>query len=477
MEPAAPFPFGPFTVRPDLNRLEGPAGAVPLEPRVMEVLVYLFRRQGEVVSKEELVREIWDGRFVSDDVVWRSIGELRRALGDDARPPRLLQTVPKRGYRLLPPAAPEPVRPPSLWRRRLLAGALGLAGLAAGWYAVDRARATAPLPTPATPEIRDALLQGKYLLQRGTPETLAQSLAPFERAAALAGRAADRRSEAAAWAGLADARHLLVLQRETAPRTGYPLAEAAARRALALDPGLGETHATLGSILFRYHWDWPAADRELRRAVAAAPGSALVHHDYSWFLVALGRFEEGLAAMRRAQEIDPLSLRANADVGWVLYRIRRTGEAIAAMRRLLAVEPGFGMARQCLEHALRHAGRPAEALEEARIGLRRAGLDAAEISALTAGPPAEAWQRLNRWRLARRLSQSGSSPYDLAALYADLGEPDPAFAALERAFAERDPALPSLAVDPVFDRLHGDPRFAALLARLRLPSLPAAAGA
>jgi DNA-binding winged helix-turn-helix (wHTH) protein len=86
---------------------EQPA-AVQVERKVMEVLVCLARSPGRVVTKDELVREVWDGRFVSDDVVWRSVRELRRALGDETRAPRYIETIPRRGYRLLAAVAEIP---------------------------------------------------------------------------------------------------------------------------------------------------------------------------------------------------------------------------------------------------------------------------------------------------------------------------------------------------------------------------------
>jgi TolB-like protein/DNA-binding winged helix-turn-helix (wHTH) protein/Tfp pilus assembly protein PilF len=102
----ADFWLGERRVRPSLNLVEGPEGAVQVEPKVMEVLLSLAGHGGRVVSKEELVREVWEGRFVSDDVVWRSVRELRRALGDDARNSVFIQTIAKRGYRLVAPMAP-----------------------------------------------------------------------------------------------------------------------------------------------------------------------------------------------------------------------------------------------------------------------------------------------------------------------------------------------------------------------------------
>lgn len=663
----ADFLLGDHRVRPALNRVDGPRGAVALEPRVMEVLVYLSRRRGEVVPKEELVREVWGGRFVSDDVVWRSIAELRRALGDDARRPRVIETVARRGYRLLPEAEtgpralpamepvedgtaervdertvtapavplspapgtplPEPARvqaeplpvspsPAARLPRRfrsLIALVLLLAAGVAAALLADRAvsrssppervrlavlpfaelGATADDPywaagltdelisrlgaleprrlgvvgrwsvsdladsgrdlrklgrelgvdyvlegtvrreagrvrvaarllqvsdqtavwsesldlTPrralelqgyvagrvaealaiellperrtalaraaaVTPEAHDAQLRGRYLLQRGTPDAVARSVPLFETAAAAA---PDSPAAAPAWAGLADALHLLALSGALPPGEGYPRAEAAARRALALDPGLADTRAVLGSIRFRHHWDWAGAEAEFRRALADNPGSAVTLHDYAWFLVSMGRFEEGLAAMRRAREIDPLSLRANADVGWVLYRAGRGREAIAEMRRLLDLEPGFGAARLCLERALVERGALAEALAVAREGLVISGVVAGEVAELTAGRPAEALHRISARRL-RRLEERGRtgyvSPYALAAGAAEVGDHEQALEQLERAFVGRDPSLPSLAVDPVFAGIRGDRRFRELVARLRFPQAP-----
>src|ERR1700726_1596073 len=93
--------------RAAVESAEQPA-AVQVERKVMEVLVCLARSPGRVVTKDELVREVWDGRFVSDDVVWRSVRELRRALGDETRAPRYIETIPRRGYRLLAAVAEIP---------------------------------------------------------------------------------------------------------------------------------------------------------------------------------------------------------------------------------------------------------------------------------------------------------------------------------------------------------------------------------
>lgn len=113
VEPAGPFDLGGVRVEPGLNTLTGPQGAVTLEPKVMEVLQVLARRHGETVAAEELIAEVWEGREVVDAVVTRAISELRRALGDDPKNPRFIQTVARRGYRLIAPLGPPETAPPA----------------------------------------------------------------------------------------------------------------------------------------------------------------------------------------------------------------------------------------------------------------------------------------------------------------------------------------------------------------------------
>jgi TolB-like protein/DNA-binding winged helix-turn-helix (wHTH) protein/Tfp pilus assembly protein PilF len=125
------FCVGQWTVHPDLNTVSENGTATRLEPKVMDVLVCLAETGGEVVNKDTIIQRVWPNTFVSDDVLKRSISELRRAFKDDAREPRIIETIAKRGYRLIIPVqplnrsglqvpAPEAIPAPAVGRRRLL---------------------------------------------------------------------------------------------------------------------------------------------------------------------------------------------------------------------------------------------------------------------------------------------------------------------------------------------------------------------
>ena len=93
--------IGGWTVTPTLNRLERDGASTKLEPRAMDLLVYLANARGRVVPADELLREVWQGRVFDDGIVYKRINQLRKALGDDAHGTRFIETIPKRGYRLV----------------------------------------------------------------------------------------------------------------------------------------------------------------------------------------------------------------------------------------------------------------------------------------------------------------------------------------------------------------------------------------
>ena len=107
------FRIGDRTIVPTLNQILHSGTAVHVEPKVMRVLLHVAARRGEVARREELMQEVWPDTFVTDDVLKRCISDLRKVLGDDRRKPRFIETIPKVGYRLIPPVEPaEPQEPP-----------------------------------------------------------------------------------------------------------------------------------------------------------------------------------------------------------------------------------------------------------------------------------------------------------------------------------------------------------------------------
>lgn len=306
-------------------------------------------------------------------------------------------------------------------------------------------------------EAVDAYLRGRYLWNRGDRESVAKSIEHFK-------QAIEKDPDyGAAFAGLADSYRLLGMFYVMLPAESYPKAKEAAMRAIEFDPASAEAYVSLGTIAFRYEWKWEEAERHFLRAIEINPSLGMAHHDYSWFLVSMGRLDEGIEQMKLAQRLDPLSPLANSDVGWVYLMARRYDEAIEQIKRTLEIEPRFGSALACLERAYTLKGQHREALE---VLLRETGNASAVIQS---SDPQQAVKAIYRQRLERRLEameKTRRSSYNLALLYAAVDERDRAFEWIEKAFEERDPMLVSIRFDPAVDSLRADPRFERLLRRM-----------
>ncbi len=306
-------------------------------------------------------------------------------------------------------------------------------------------------------------LKGRYFWNKRTPEGLKKGIGYFN-------QAIDRDpGYALAYAGLADSYALLsgyisVLP----PKESWPKAKAAAMKALEIDETLAEAHTSLAYVTMSYDWDWARAEREFKRAIDLSPGYATAHHWYSVYLRAMGRFDESIAESERAQALDPLSLIINMDAGLPYYYARQYDRAIEHYRKTLEMDANFGHAHFCLGWAYEQKGLHEEAIAElqkaSELSGRSIGIMAALGRALAvAGRRREAQEILGE--LEEISKQQYVFPYDMAIVYAGLGEPDQAFEWLGKAFAERDVGVIWIKVDPMLDSLRADVRFVDLLRR------------
>ena len=174
--------------------------------------------------------------------------------------------------------------------------------------------------------------------------------ADFERAVEYFQQAAAKDpTHARSYAGLADSWALMSSYNYGAPRDLIPRARAAVLRALDLDERLAEAHTSLALIIESYDWDWPAAEKEYRRAIELDPNYATAHHWYGEFLAFQGRFDEALAENERARELDPLSLIIASDRGAIFYFARQYDRAIEQFRAVLQRDPPFGNANMVFQ--------------------------------------------------------------------------------------------------------------------------------
>jgi DNA-binding winged helix-turn-helix (wHTH) protein/Tfp pilus assembly protein PilF len=488
------YRFGVFELDEANSTLRTRSGeVVRLQQQPFRLLALLLSRHGELIGREDIRKHLWhDETFVDfEHSVNFCIRQIRAALGDDAKSPRYIETVPRKGYRFIAivergsetSTARQPVPLPAQAssrrpRIRFLVGAtagLVCAAIALVWYlspyhgtssvaGADVTAGDAAIGSDS-PLARDAFFKGRYLWLKGTNGDLEQALHYFQEAVSL------DPSFATAHAAVADTFQLLANQGARAARDAFPQARSAAERALSLSPKLAEAKMVLGTVLFRFDWNWTGADEALRSAVQLNSKSAAARHDYAWFLISMKRFDEGIIEIRKAHELDPVSLRANVDIGWALLRAGQIDEAIVHLRRILELEPDFFGAQHCLEAAYTYKGQYDEALDFALRALKRNGADVAQIPGADQRDAKSAMQAIWRWQL-QRLEQRAAipQPYYIASYHAMLGNRDLAFKWLDRAFDDRDPSLVAVHVDNAFANLRNDARFQNLIRRIGLPN-------
>jgi TolB-like protein/tetratricopeptide (TPR) repeat protein len=329
----------------------------------------------------------------------------------------------------------------------------------------ERAQLTAERPA-INPAAYEAYVRGSYFEQKVTTPDLRKGIGYFQQAIE-----ADP-AYAPAYAGLANCYNLLGYFSMESPEEVFPQAQAATLRALKLDSMLGEAHGALAASEFFYGWNFIAAEPEFRRALELDPKWAIGHNFYGLFLTAMNRTDEANAEMNRAQELDPLTLILHAAVARPYYNARRYPEAIAQSRKTLVLDSTYHRAHYWLGLSYEQLSRLADAIRELEytvaqspISLYRGALGHAYA---IAGQRAKALQVLKE--LEARSDSSYVSPFDIATIFAGLGDRSKMFEYLEKAYQERVPYLVFLAVDPHFDAFHGDPRFRDLVHRIGLPA-------
>jgi len=315
-----------------------------------------------------------------------------------------------------------------------------------------------------SPEAFQLYLKGRYFWNQRTVDGLRKALEYAQQAIDL------EPTYAPAYVGLADAFSLLGAQHSVLPpRESFPRARAAALRALEIDPLMAEAYASLGFVDCCYAWDWAAAERNYLKAIELKPNYPTGHHWYGELLIILGRCKEAAEQLQLAQEFDPLSLAINADYAASLYYSREYEKSEAQLCNLLELNPRFVRAHVVLGKVYEQQGNHKAALRTLQQAVSLAGTDHATLLALAqtqavAGKQDEVRKTLNELQtLAQRSYLSAGS---IALIHAALGEHDLAFEWLERAYENRDIEMVWLKVDPMFDPLRSDPRFAELARRV-----------
>jgi TolB-like protein/Flp pilus assembly protein TadD len=312
------------------------------------------------------------------------------------------------------------------------------------------------------PETYEAYLRGMYYLQRGTPDDVDRGLGYLR-------EAVDRDpGDALAYAGLALG-YVTISHAPAPPPDAWQHAQAAALRALNLDPNLAEAHAAIADVKYYYEWDFPGAEVAFARAFELNPNLAMNHYHYAWYLAMLGRLDEAFVAHERARELDPLTPLHTAWIGSFYVYKGDFDAAIAVAEKSLELDPNYPPGLFVLGTAYVGKGMYEEAIRaHERMG---------EVSPLWRGLLGVTYALIGREGDARAILAELYEEYEEGSAWTAMG-----LATLHAALGDRDESAEWLAHEPhhafvasfVVDRmfnnlLRGHPTYGALLARLSLP--------
>jgi len=308
----------------------------------------------------------------------------------------------------------------------------------------------------------DLYLRGRMLWNQLTPPTTRKAMEYYTRATDM------DHDYALAWAGLADSYSSAPMNGDARPSDVFALAGEAAAQALRSAPDLSETQHALGQVRWQLGWDWPAAEAAFRRAVALDASSGWPQSMLGHVLSQTGRHAEALPLMRRARELDPFSAVHHAMSSQVAFQARDYVAASEHARQAIVIDPAFWVGYMMRGQAHHQLGETNVALEALATAARLSGGNSKPIS-------------LRGYILARMgmlkdahdvLGMLGDvarnryvPPYAMALVHAGLGESDAVFDWLDRAYSVRDVHLVFLGVDPKWDSYRTALQFGALLER------------
>ncbi|MFI5251686.1 MAG: protein kinase [Bacteroidota bacterium] len=307
-------------------------------------------------------------------------------------------------------------------------------------------------------------LQGRYWWNKRTSESIDRAINFFNQAIALDS------TYALAYAGLADC-YIIQSQYSGIPtRITIPLTKNAARKALELDNSLAEAHTTLAFCLYEA-WKYDEAEKEFKQAIALNPKYPTAYHWYNIMLVRTGRADEAWKIIQQAHDLDPFSPVITLNVGAIFFLRGQFEEALTYLKKSIELDPSFAPGYAWIGLTYDRMNNVTEALPQLEKALELSGRSAECISYLgyfygKRGMRDKAIELLKENE--ERYKAGTGAAYNIARIYAGLGDKDNVLKWLEQDVADQSTWTGELKTDYVWDSVKTDPRFIALLHKVGL---------
>jgi serine/threonine-protein kinase len=302
-------------------------------------------------------------------------------------------------------------------------------------------------------------LKGRYRFDKGSEVDMKEAAGFFEQAVAR------DPTYAAAYAGLADAFAMQGYFGYVSDPAIFERARSVAHKSLDLDSQISEPHVSLAIVDLIYFWNFREAEQEIHTALSLDPNSANTHEVFCWFHLVMGKLEDAKTECSRAVALEPISIQNSAILSQVYWMRHEGDRALEQAQKALEIDPSNEFAEDTLAYAYQAAG---DYTKEVNHWIKVFRLRGEQTRAREEAQAFEKGGYPAFLRTDARFNEAKGAFGDAAGDYAQLGDKDAAFAALEKAFPGRT-GLFLIKVDPQLDNIRSDPRYAALLRRIGLP--------
>lgn len=316
-----------------------------------------------------------------------------------------------------------------------------------------------------SPEAYQLYLRGQLFWHGRRQNWIDQSLAHYQQALEK------DPNFALAYIGVADCYIMLSGHRRISMREAEIKAKPNIMKALEIDDTLAQAHNGLAELKYQYEYDWTGAETEFKKAIELNSNVAWIRQAYGWFLMSAGRFNEAATEMEEARKLDPSSLTINVGRGRLFYYSRQYDQAVQQFQSIIAVEPNDSSAYFSLYTIYEQKQMYPEAVEAFLKSLSLGGVEPRVGEEFRETFRVSGWQGFLRKQLEileTRAKINQAAPYQFANLYVRLGQKDEAFVWLEKTFEARDSSTLQFKIEPAYDSLRNDPRYAKLIRKIGL---------
>lgn len=453
---------------------------IELENRLVLLLVYLIHHQGEVLSKDLLLKTIWQGKVVNDDSLSVAVSHIRKALGDNSRAPQFIKTIPGVGYQFI--ASAEPVTEKSevvvaavesaksatkslrffgLWGSGIL---LGFCVLVIGYYLSQPTKATATSASHFNAATNQQLHEAGQLLAGSDAENWRAAIKIYRDLINREGEIAE------AFLGIADAK-MKLLGEQLVVKENCVEVVSLLQRAVALNPSLAAAHRSLANASFWCQRDYAGAEQHYLAAIKQNPADDEAAIYYAELLLAEQRFKESLEQVDRARRLNPLNYSVPVVV-WIYQMQERDDLALRELQRILTTEPDNRYFHISALRIFKRMGDAQKAFEELKWLMGNSGFTPEAIADAKNVFTQTGLAGINNWLLERKETADlgdytpplswaryalGAKHYDLALDY------------LEQAYERRQYPVLWANVDPAYDPVRNTPQFQKIIEQLKQP--------